>query len=162
MWYCIYLMFYLNENKHAMTKIPSHPTITLYGELYSKKNSKRIIRNRNTGKSMIISSQAYQDSELDFLYQLENDVNKTNWELMLKANQDIYGNQYPLHLNFKIYRQTKRSFDYNNIIQGLQDLMVKAEYLPDDNANYLIPSFTPYEVDKHNPRVILSIDGLCK
>lgn len=143
-----------------MTKTPSPLTITLFGELYSKKNSKRIVKNRHTNKPIIISSQVYKGSEFDFIYQLADSMNKETWETMLKSNEVIYGSQYPLRLNFKIYRKTKRAFDYNNIIQGLQDMMVEAGYLPDDNADYLIPSFSPYEVDKGNPRVILSINEL--
>ena len=64
---------------------------------------------------------------------------------LIKSCETVYG------------RKTKRDFDYNNIIQGLQDMMVKAGYLPDDNANYITPHFEDYEVDKRSPRTILSV-----
>lgn len=37
------------------------------------------------------------------------------------------------------------------------DCLVEIGILPDDNADELIPIFLPYEVDKDNPRVELSI-----
>jgi len=69
----------------------------------------------------------------------------------------MHNGEYPLRVSFKIYRETKRRFDYTNIIQGLLDAMVKADYLPDDSAEFIIPVFEKYEVDKNNPRTIISI-----
>ncbi len=123
--------------------------LILYGELYSKKNSKRVFR--NAGKTIVLSSKAYEKSKPDFLWQLKDAKNKEIW------NGFLTHTNYPIHLSIKIYRKTKRQFDYNNIIQGLQDMLVEANYLPDDNAHYLIPRFEPYEVDHQNPRVLLSI-----
>jgi Holliday junction resolvase RusA-like endonuclease len=153
-------------------------TITLYGQLYSKKNSKRVFRNK--GRTIVLSSKAYEKSKPDFLWQLKDNKNKEIWQkileksshendkrneiptnkkaLMLTSGLDIpIASPYPLYLNIKIYRKTKRQFDYNNIIQGLQDIMVEAGYLPDDSAMYLIPHFQPYEVDPKNPRVLLTV-----
>ena len=67
------------------------------------------------------------------------------------------GYEKPLKVVFKIYRKTHRKFDYVNIIQGLQDLMVKCGWLPDDNADEIIPVFQPYDVDKNDPRVEIFI-----
>lgn len=63
----------------------------------------------------------------------------------------------PLKISFKIYRKTHRRFDYINIIQGLCDEMVRAGWLEDDDADNLIPVFEPYEVDKNNPRVEITV-----
>lgn len=124
-------------------------TITLYGELYSKKNSKRVFS--RYGKTVVLPSKVYEKSKPDFLWQLKDAKNKKIWEnLMAKT-------KYPICLNIKIYRKTKRKFDYNNIIQGLQDILVEADYLPDDDADHLIPFFEPYDVDSKNPRVLLSL-----
>jgi hypothetical protein len=35
--------------------------------------------------------------------------------------------------------------------------MVRANLLDDDNANEIIPSFEPYEVDKEDPRVEITV-----
>lgn len=121
--------------------------ITIYGELYSSKNSKRIVKFGN--RLALIASSQYLKSVKPIEQQLV--LNKKNWFGM------IDGEQKPLKICFKIYRKTHRRFDYVNIIQGLQDLMVKCGWLPDDNADEIIPVFKPYEVDKNNPRVEIYI-----
>lgn len=123
--------------------------ITLYGELYSKKNSKRVFS--KNGKTVVLPSKVYEKSKPDFLWQLKDARNKKIWENLMAQTT------YPVCLNIKIYRKTKRKFDYNNIIQGLQDILVEAGYLPDDDAEHLIPFFEPYDVDSKNPRVVLSL-----
>ena len=44
-------------------------------------------------------------------------------------------------------------FDYINPAQTVQDLMVKNEWIEDDNANYIIPRFEEFTYDKENPGV---------
>lgn len=78
-------------------------------------------------------------------------LNRGKWLRMAE------GYEKPLKVVFKIYRKTHRKFDYVNIIQGLQDLMVKCGWLPDDNADEIIPVFQPYDVDKNDPRVEIFI-----
>lgn len=121
--------------------------ITIYGELYSSKNSKRIVK---FGKKMaIIPSSQYMASVKPIEQQLL--LNRAKWLRMAE------GYEKPLKVVFKIYRKTHRRFDYVNIIQGLQDLMVKCGWLPDDNADEIIPVFQPYDVDKNDPRVEIFI-----
>lgn len=116
--------------------------IIIFGELYSSKNSKRIVHFGN--RPALISSKAYLSSIKPIEQQLV--LNRYKW---LK---EIENASKPLYIGFKLYRKTKRRFDYANIIQGLQDLMVKCNWLVDDNADELIPVFFPYKVDKNNPR----------
>ena len=121
--------------------------ITIYGELYSSKNSKRIVKFGN--KMALISSKQYMSSVKPIEQQLV--LNRVNWFRMIE------GSPKPLKIVFKIYRKTHRKFDYVNIIQGLQDLIVKCGWIEDDNADELLPVFLEYEVDKNNPRVEISI-----
>lgn len=126
--------------------------ITIFGTLYSSKNSKQIFRNRKTGKSFIAKSNSSMKSEDGLLLQLKSNISRWRGMVMMKA---INGG--PLRVQFKIYRKTMQRFDYVNIIQSLSDQMVKAGYLPDDSADYFIPVFEPYEIDKHNPRTEIKI-----
>ena len=121
--------------------------IVIYGELYSSKNSKRIVKFGN--RIALISSKQNLESVKPIEQQLI--LNRKKWFEM------INGYKKPLKISFKIYRKTHRKFDYLNIIQGLQDLMVKCGWLIDDNADEIIPVFEPYEVDKINPRVEIFI-----
>lgn len=122
-------------------------TVTIYGELYSSKNSKRIVRFGN--RPALIASKQYMASVKPIEEQLV--LNRGKWL------REIGPRPRPLKIFFKVYRKTKRRFDYLNIFQGLCDLMVKCGWLDDDNADELIPVFEPYEVDKNNPRVEISV-----
>lgn len=122
--------------------------ITIYGELYSSKNSKRIVKFGD--RMALIASKQYLNSVKPIEQQLM--LNKHKWIDSIKDTKK------PLKISFKIYRKTHRKFDYVNIIQGLQDLMVKCGWLLDDNADEIIPYFEQYEVDKINPRVEIKIN----
>jgi hypothetical protein len=63
----------------------------------------------------------------------------------------------PIKVNFKFIRGSKHKFDYINPLQTIQDLMVDYEWIEDDNADCLIPSFSPFEYDKANPGVLITI-----
>jgi len=121
--------------------------ITIYGELYSSKNSKRIVRFGD--RMALIASKQYMASVKPIEQQLV--LNRAKWL------REIEPLPRPLKIVFKVYRKTKRKFDYLNIFQGLCDLMVKCGWIEDDNADELIPCFEPYEVDKDNPRVEISV-----
>jgi Holliday junction resolvase RusA-like endonuclease len=122
--------------------------ITILGNLYSTKNHTVIARRRGTGKPFVMKSYPAKKQEIDLLWQLKGQL--VEWKKMME------GKRYPLEVTLKIYRATAQRFDYVNIVQGLFDAMVKAGYFPDDNADYLIPRFLPYEVDKSNPRIIIT------
>ena len=121
--------------------------ITIYGELYSSKNSKRIVHFGN--RPALISSKAYMASIKPIEQQLV--LNRYKWA------KETENAPKPIKIAFKIYRRTHRRADYTNLLQGLADLMVKCGWLIDDNMDEFLPVFIPYEVDKNNPRVEISI-----
>lgn len=122
-------------------------SITIYGELYSSKNSKRIVRFGD--KMALIPSKAYMGSVKPIEQQLV--LNRYKW---LK---EIENCSKPLKIGFYIYRKTKRAWDWNNINQGISDLLVRCGWLQDDNVYEYIPVFLGWEVDKNNPRVEISV-----
>ena len=126
--------------------------IELHCELFSKKNSKRILFNRKTRKPFVAQSENSSRSSNAIAILLRDAKIRKAWFAM------IAGVPVPYRLNIKIYRSTKRRFDYVNIVQGLLDVMVKLKYLPDDSADIVIPVFHPFEVDKLHPRVRLWIE----
>jgi len=89
--------------------------------------------------------------------------------------------KYPLRIEFTFIRSSKKSFDYGNALQTCEDIMkdeykkiptdkigkngkrvkkfvlVKQNWFPDDSADYLLPSFKPYEYDKENPGVRIKL-----
>lgn len=119
-------------------------TIILPVELYSSKNGQQIIYSKKRQHLMVIKKAVARQQEYVLGTLLM--ANKRTWDKMIE------GKQYPLKVGFYIYRKTRRRFDWCNILQGLQDAMVKANYLPDDNASYLTPVCLGWEVDSENPR----------
>ena len=119
------------------------------GELYSSKNSRNIIWSKTKKRYYLLKSEIAKDNELDL-------VNKLSM-IRNDFKNDIRYCSKPLMIEFKIYRKTYRIFDYVNIIQNLLDCMVKADLIPDDYADELLPVFLPYEVDRAHPRVEFKI-----
>lgn len=103
----------------------------------SSKNSKMW-----TGKILIKNrlSREYEDFLLPLLLK-----EKRRWQYLRKGLDD------PLEIEFYFFRDSKRRFDYINALQIVADLMQKAGWLDDDDADHFLPIFTGYEVtDKKN------------
>lgn len=118
--------------------------IVLPVELYSSKNGQQIIYSKSKQRLMVIKKAVARQQEYTLHTLLM--ANKREWVKM------VDGKKFPLKVGFYVYRKTRRRFDWCNIVQGLQDAMVKEGYLPDDNASYLTPVFLGWEVDSANPR----------
>lgn len=123
--------------------------IVIKGQLRSSKNSKRIFVNRKTGKPFIAKSKLSAEAQAGIVLQLN--AQRKEWARMFN------GKSFPLRVCFKIYRESRRRFDYVNVVQQVLDLMVRHGYLLDDDADHVIPVFEPYEVDKNNPRTIITL-----
>lgn len=131
--------------------------ITIYGELYSSKNSKRIVRVRTRFgrvRRRVIKSKVSMRATPSLRLQLN--ANRRLWEKELAG---VYGDtvKYPIHVMFTIYRKTHARFDFNNIAQQLIDEMVKAGYVKDDRALFFVPHYDEYKVDGKSPRTCISI-----
>lgn len=121
--------------------------ITIHGELYSSKNSRRILK--VNGRTIVAKSAKSKSQEQDHAIQLQS--SKRMW------NKMVAGKAYPLRVGFRVYRRTEARFDWANIIQGLCDAMVKAGYLPDDSAGFLTPVYLGYSKDAQNPRTEIEV-----
>ncbi len=79
--------------------------------------------------------------------------------LILKTNA-LVGHpwRYPVRMSFHFVRETRRRFDYNNLTQGIEDLLQLAGIIEDDDMNHVIPGpdFS-WSVDKNDPRTIVTI-----
>lgn len=122
--------------------------IVLHCELKSSKNSRRVVRLRN-GRTLVLKSQAA--SEQDKFFDKELPAHAEEWQKMIE------GHSNPIKVGFYVYRQTKRRWDWMNILQGLADAMVKHMYLEDDDAYHFTPIFLGWDVDKNDPRIEISV-----
>lgn len=117
--------------------------IYLKGNVPSSKNSKQW-----TGKKLIPSKT------------VENYLEQYEIQYKLKANEFkelIKNKKPPYYIGFYFIRNSKRKFDYNNLTQLPQDLMVKYKWLDDDNADYIVPVGIGYEVNKAKAGLIITV-----
>jgi len=117
-------------------------SIYIPGDVPSSKNSKIW-----TGKFLVNSkaTQRYKKESKKF-YQSQSSTFR-EWSLECDL---------PLKVEFTFLRKTKRKFDYINILQIVQDMMVEYDWIEDDNCDVLIPIFKPYHHDKLRAGVLIS------
>lgn len=108
----------------------------------SKKNSQRILINSRTGKPFIMPSAAYKDYER---------------EAALFIPRGVYINK-PVNVKCLFYMPTRRKCDLTNLLEAIDDVMVKAGLLADDDYT-VIESHDGSRVyyDKDNPRTEIVI-----
>lgn len=109
----------------------------------SKKNSQQILINRKTGKPFISPSKQYKEYEkaaLWFIPKLKEPINE------------------PVNVKCLFYMPTKRKVDLTNLLEAIDDVMVKAGLLEDDNFS-IIAGHDGSRVlyDKESPRTEVEI-----
>lgn len=112
----------------------------------TKKNSQRIIINKKTGKPFPIPSKAYEKYEKE-----------AGW--FLKP----LGIDYPVNVQCLFYMPTRRRVDLVNLLEAIDDIMVKYDVIKDDNFN-VVAGHDGSRVlyDKDNPRTEIIITPMTK
>ena len=72
------------------------------------------------------------------------------------------GKQLPLEIGFHFVRDSRRKFDFHNIVQVVLDLLTASDFIIDDNMDCVIPFALKrdgkfYSVDKENCGVWIKI-----
>lgn len=112
----------------------------------SKKNSKIITKNKK-----VISSKLVQYYERWCSPILKQQL--PTWQKMIQ-NKPL-----PLKVSFYFYRDSKRKWDFVNIVQVIADLMQKEGYLVDDDTKNFIPLYAGEQVvSKKKAGVIITIE----
>lgn len=125
--------------------------IFIPGNIPSLKNSKRWIppkklNNGKMSKGRLIMSKTVE--KYLKTYEMLWPMHKTQFL------NEIKNLSPPYHIGFHFIRDTRRRYDWINACQIVQDLMVKYNWITDDNIDYLFPH--PFEIDgqfsSHNPK----------
>lgn len=108
----------------------------------TKKNSQRIVINPKTGRPFIMPSAAYKDYER---------------EASLFIPRGVYIDK-PVNIKCLFYMPTRRKCDLTNLLEAVDDILVKTGLLADDNFT-IIESHDGSRVfyDKNNPRTEIVI-----
>jgi len=110
--------------------------IILPGNCVSKKNSKRICRGR------LIASKAFLEYEKSCLQ-----------ELMFRRLK--WSGNYPVEMYCQFYRKGMNLFDFSNMIESCQDILVKAGVIENDSFRHVIPCRPSFFLDKQYPRTVI-------
>jgi Holliday junction resolvase RusA-like endonuclease len=86
----------------------------------SKKNSEQIFINKKTHKPFVSQSELYKEFERNCAYFLN------------KYQSNI---SYPINLKCTFYVKDKRKRDIVNLLNAMQDILVKYNVIADDNYN---------------------------
>ena len=119
---------------------------TLYGNPITKKNSQRILMTRD-GRPFIMPSKQYEQYRRDCLRQIVGD-----------AKQRI---ETRVNVKYLFYMETKRKVDLTNLEESLDDILVDAGVLSDDNSR-IVAGHDGSRVlyDKESPRVEIEIEEM--
>ena len=91
-------------------------------------------------------------------------VNKPNLIENLREDflKQIEGKKLPLEIGFHFVRNSKRKFDFHNIVQVILDILTASDIIMDDNMDCVIPFALKidnkfYSVNKECPGVWIKI-----
>lgn len=103
----------------------------------SKKNSQRIFTNKRTGRPFIMPSEKYKEYEQAALWFIPK----------------VECIDYPVEVKCLFYMPTHRKCDLTNMLESIDDIMVKSGLLADDNSAIIIShDESRILYDKENPR----------
>lgn len=121
-----------------------HIELVYHGVVYSKKNSKRIIVNRRTGRPQIISNQRAQEMEAAMAREFQAQAAKAGWEANTDATYEV---------SIFIWTKDRTRRDLDNQATSILDALAAAEVIPDDSTKYVISLQVEFMgVDKNDPR----------
>lgn len=111
----------------------------------SKKNSQQIMRNSTTGKPFITPSKQYKAYESAALWFMPKGLNISE----------------PVNIKCLFYMPTKRQCDLTNMLEAIDDIMVKARVIADDNYTILAGhDGSRVLYDKEFPRTEVTITAI--
>ena len=140
--------------------------IFIPGNVPSSKNSRINTKNGSFASKTVkaylnsLGIQSYSSSKKI----VKGYVNKPNLIENLREDflKQIEGKELPLQIGFHFVRDSKRKFDFHNIVQISLDLLTAHDFIIDDNMDCVIPFALKigggfYSVDKDDPGVYIKI-----
>lgn len=118
--------------------------IVIPGNVPSSKNSKQMTKTKLLVSSKTVRNYVTKYSFLWLLYE-------PDFKFLI---EDL---EKPYKIEFLFTRESKRSFDYINIVQLPLDLMQRYGWLENDDAYNVKPFFANFHIDKENPGIAIKI-----
>lgn len=129
--------------------------VVIFGHPYIKKNSQRTIWHKYLKKTIVVYSANYSRWKNDSMKQLCVGYHRVG-EYKKHPEKRRSPFEMPMILKCHFYIQQNRRTDLSNLLEGVQDLLVEAEIIKDDNFNIIIGhDGSRVFIDKENPRIEL-------
>lgn len=143
-----------SDTKFSTTTVSGKKYSTLFipFNVPSSKNSRQFnIQRRRSFKSKAYSK--YERLSKDYW---------NNPEIIRIFKEKVALKPKPFVIYFFFVRDSKRKFDWQNAVQGPLDIMVKNEWMEDDNVYVMVPApimidGAYHKVDKNNPGLYIYI-----
>lgn len=130
--------------------------LTYSGEIYSKKNSKRIITNARTGRPLIVSNDKAKIQEVEMAWSFTAQCAQTTWKTFIKKPAEYEGREFEIEVF--IFQKNKQRRDLDNQLTAILDGLVAANIIPDDSNKFVKKlTVTQAGIDKENPRAEIKI-----
>lgn len=111
----------------------------------TKKNHQRILRNYKTGKPFVAPSEQYKQYEAQAMW-------------FIPKGERI---DYPVNIKCLFYMPTRRRCDLTNLLESIDDIMVKAGLLEDDSYHIIVGhDGSRVLYDKEKPRTEVEITSI--
>ena len=108
----------------------------------TKKNHQQILRNKSTGRPFVAPSLQYKQYEKDAMW-------------FIPKGKTI---DYPVNVKCLFYMPTHRRCDLTNLLESIDDIMVKGRLLADDSYTVIVGhDGSRVLYDKDNPRTEVEI-----
>lgn len=112
----------------------------------TKKNSQKIISHPKTRRPMIIQSKEYEQYERD-----------AGW-FLIKPAEPI---SEPVNIKCTFYRDSRRRVDLTNLLEAIDDILVKYKIIKDDNFEIIAGhDGSRVYIDKEHPRTEIAIEPM--
>ena len=113
----------------------------------TKKNNQKIIKNRKTGSLMVVQNDAYKQYEKE-----------AAWFLTRKPSEPI---SQPVQVKCTFYRKNAIRCDLTNLLEAIDDILVKYGILADDNFKVIYShDGSRVFIDKDKPRTEIVIEDI--
>lgn len=124
--------------------------ITLPLAPVTKKNSMQIVRNQRNGGLMVLPSKKYRQYEKEC----------GPW-LQLRGGGAPFTLNKPVNVKCLFYMPTRRQCDLTNLLEAIDDILVKYEILADDNYHVIAGhDGSRVRYDRNNPRTEITITAM--
>lgn len=125
-------------------------TLTYYGVVTAKKNSKQIIWNHATRRPMLISNRRAKKQENDMVQSFMLESYSEGWR------GGHINSTYQIEI--QIWNQDRRRRDLDNQATAILDALVLAHIIPDDSVEYVQKVSVEYKgLDKQEPRAVVKV-----